>query len=127
MKKIITTLFITLFLVGCTHQPRSQWTSGIKTEVEPEVIEKAKKTLANSLKDPASALFPIEPYALQYPNGTVVVCGKINAKNSYGGYTGAKIFYVNPSSSHVFIFNQTDSSSHTFNDLYTARDCARYQ
>lgn len=129
MKKIITFLSLALLLSGCGaayHQHQQQWQSGVKTEVEPEVIEQAKEILTNRMKDPSSTLFPIDPYALKYQNGTIVVCGKVNAKNSYGGYTGAKIFYVNPISSHVFIFNQNDTSSHTFKDLYTAKDCARY-
>lgn len=42
------------------------------------------------LKDPASAKFKWPPI---YPNAEVY-CGFVNAKNSYGGYTGDELYYL---------------------------------
>ncbi|MGB3503492.1 MAG: hypothetical protein WBA44_17865 [Mesorhizobium sp.] len=41
------------------------------------------------LKDPYSAIFSGVTLAARWPDGTLTVCGLVNAKNSYGGYTGA--------------------------------------
>ena len=62
--------------------------------------EKAENVIKQSLKDPASALF--HQYAF-WETGVhhskagrpfSVVCGVVNAKNSYGGYNGYKMYYV---------------------------------
>lgn len=41
------------------------------------------------MKDPESARFG-RHVAGRDPEGTIVVCGMVNGKNSYGGYTGEK-------------------------------------
>lgn len=53
-----------------------------------EVIDDAKAAVTAKLKDPQSALFS-DVRVSSDPN---VVCGKVNAKNSFGGYVGAKEF-----------------------------------
>lgn len=50
-------------------------------------IAAAKKAVIARLKDPDSAKFGKVVYR---PDG--VVCGYVNAKNSFGGYTGEKAF-----------------------------------
>lgn len=45
-----------------------------------------------SLKDPLSAQFGAS-YAVETPDKTIYVCGYVNAKNSFGGYTGKKLYY----------------------------------
>jgi hypothetical protein len=50
------------------------------TKVEMAVLEMEIKA---KLKDPDSAKIEPLPY-----RGGIAVCGKVNAKNSYGGYTG---------------------------------------
>lgn len=50
------------------------------------------KALADSLKDPDSAQFKdIEIYRY---DGEIHACGLVNAKNSYGGYTGFELFFI---------------------------------
>ncbi len=45
--------------------------------------------ISKQLKDPGSAMFKWAPAFMPLlPDGVVVYCGLINAKNSYGGYTG---------------------------------------
>jgi hypothetical protein len=56
------------------------------------VVEDAKKRVLNSLKDPASAQFQcvIVNHVTQ-----PTVCGEVNARNGYGGYSGFTQFVVN--------------------------------
>lgn len=47
-----------------------------------------KAQVVNQLKDPDSAQFR----NLRVVSGGAALCGEVNAKNSYGGYTGFKSF-----------------------------------
>lgn len=53
---------------------------------ETEAIELGKSAVAASLKDPDSAKFR-NTRLVAHLQGAVV-CGEVNAKNSYGGYSG---------------------------------------
>lgn len=57
---------------------------------EIEAIELGKKAVLHVLKDPDSAKFR-DVRLKAYFDGAVV-CGQVNAKNSYGGYAGFKSF-----------------------------------
>lgn len=48
--------------------------------------------IVKDFKDPYSAVFE-GIYIGKAANGSPVVCGTVNAKNSYGAYTGRKPFY----------------------------------
>lgn len=61
---------------------------------EETLIAKAKKSLTAQLKDPDSANF--RNVAVREVSSGVVVCGELNAKNSYGGYTGFTRFVAGP-------------------------------
>lgn len=55
-----------------------------------QAMEKGMESVRRQLKDPESARFQntrLAAYA-----GGMVLCGEINAKNSYGGYVGFKRF-----------------------------------
>lgn len=56
------------------------------TDVEKALIS---EHVGSSLKDPASASYTYLNY-----NGSNYYCGKVNAKNSYGGYVGKEFFLV---------------------------------
>ena len=75
---------------AATNRPAVVWTKDVATKDE---IDEAKKAVVNKLKDPESAKFG-EIWALSGSNGKRTVCGYINAKNSYGGYTGRKMFMI---------------------------------
>lgn len=81
-------------MLGCTSQPAAPdrppvtWT---KDSATPDETEAAKEMVISQLKDPESARFG-ETWALNGSNGNRSVCGYVNAKNSYGGYTGQKMF-----------------------------------
>ena len=55
-----------------------------------KAFEKAKEAIASKLKDPGSAQF--RNVKLKLYIDKPVVCGEVNAKNSYGGYVGFKRF-----------------------------------
>lgn len=52
----------------------------------------AKKWVAGMMKDPASAQF--DAVKTLGEGRDMLACGKVNAKNSYGGYGGFKSFMV---------------------------------
>ncbi len=74
------------------------WTKDTATQNE---IAEAKRHLSESLKDPYSAQYE-EIWALKGTNGKRSICGYVNSKNSYGGYTGKKMFNILSSGSVVF-------------------------
>lgn len=79
------------------------------------VISRAFSAVRASLKDPSSADFGLtKRYSVAEVKN--VACGTVNAKNSFGGYAGAKRFiYTHESSSLVF-----DDGSPDFSDLWTS-------
>ena len=57
-----------------------------------DFIKIGESLVKDGLKDPNSALFESSYHASGEGDG--YVCGQVNAKNSYGGYTGKKPYYV---------------------------------
>ena len=55
-------------------------------------IDAAKARIVSMLKDPDSAKF--KDVAVSVSSGAV--CGRVNAKNSHGGYVGFRRFIVSP-------------------------------
>jgi len=64
-------------------------------------ITTAKEKVIDQLKDPESARFG-EIWALNGSNGHRSICGYVNAKNSYGGYTGKKMFTIASTEGVIF-------------------------
>lgn len=56
-----------------------------------KTIVAAKRAVKSTLKDPDSAEFK-DVYVNYTEEYGVVACGRVNAKNSLGGYTGDKAF-----------------------------------
>ncbi len=71
------------------HQPASAGKPGDIIPPDKGVVERAKSSVKEQLKDPESAQFKIKAAA------GPIVCGTVNAKNSYGGYVGATRFMYN--------------------------------
>ena len=111
MKSLLLVFSIAAILVGCAPPPGgypspyenlrqislskvARFAASVKTdlvnETPQQVVEKGKKAIADTLKDPASAQFR-NVRLVQYLDG-VVICGEINGKNSYGGYVGFRDF-----------------------------------
>ncbi|QYG09817.1 hypothetical protein [Janthinobacterium sp. PAMC25594] len=57
-------------------------------------VKEAKYKLTSDLKDPVSAQLTELLYVKDSSSKSEFLCGMVNAKNSYGGYIGAKPFYV---------------------------------
>jgi hypothetical protein len=55
---------------------------------EQQLIQEAHDAVRQKLKDPESARFKEDDLEVMPEQG--VVCGKVNAKNGFGGYTGAQ-------------------------------------
>lgn len=66
----------------------------IKTKGQKATIEATKTTLTENFKDPGSAQFR-NLRVVKFQTGKLV-CGEVNAKNSYGAYVGFKPFVGGP-------------------------------
>lgn len=59
----------------------------------PEPFYGAENMVKDFLKDPDSAQFS-NTFHVKQPNGDEILCGAVNAKNGFGGYTGYTPFVV---------------------------------
>jgi hypothetical protein len=59
----------------------------------PSEVAEARAAVLMKLKDPESARWGAEYYGSIPPNKSIVICGAVNSKNSYGGYVG-RVPYV---------------------------------
>ena len=85
---------------GCQAQgPRVRATADcLAAKAAHEQI--AMDLVRRDLKDPQSALFDG-----MYSAWETEVCGNVNAKNSYGGYVGKRVFYANVDAKTVIFFD----------------------
>ncbi|TKI02661.1 hypothetical protein [Martelella alba] len=83
--RILVLLIVSFWLTACGQENNDPTQLG-------------KKSVMSALKDPGSADFRNLHYYVKTQNkdGTTVgfVCGEVNAKNSFGAYTGFKKFMV---------------------------------
>lgn len=79
--------------------------------ITPAMARQIENGVKRGLKDPESARFG-STAAGQSPDGFVVVCGYVNAKNSFGGYTGAQPYYglLQGNRFHVVAFGSDEAS-----------------
>lgn len=102
MSRLFAIAAMSIGLAGCAAGPPVNAVSSVPPSPPPaEMVEpitltpaqrKAVQTgLKTRLKDPDSARFG-EFKAGRDGKGEITVCGYVNAKNSYGGYTGQKPF-----------------------------------
>lgn len=96
-------------LAGCQTASSPPPTSGIPNEA---MFATAKQAVLAGLKDPGSAQFVGAFDRRTKVNGfgqpVDVVCGRVNAKNSFGGYTGAKLFVYRANDQRVFLDGEGD-------------------
>lgn len=114
MKRLLLVSSIVAILAGCAPPPGgynppyqryenlrqislsevASYAASVKADLLNEtpqsVMEKGKKAIADTLKDPLSAQFR-NVRLVQYLDGAVI-CGDINGKNSYGAYVGFSDF-----------------------------------
>lgn len=66
-------------------------------EITPEEAEIGMAALRETLRDPESAIFSDLYGARRIDgNGSLAICGYVNAKNGYGGYAGKRRFFAFP-------------------------------
>lgn len=82
-------LLLALMLAGCAASPPLE--RGTPMVLSPEQTSAVHDGVRKALKDPDSARFGLVS-AGRLASGGIVACGWINAKNSFGGYTGEKPF-----------------------------------
>lgn len=80
----------------------------------PNLISITKENVQRQLKDPQSAQFR-EVKVVTNTLNEKTVCGEVNAKNSYGGYTGFKAFYTTDGRNINFIDNTEKPSQYKKN------------
>ena len=66
------------------------------------LVGQTKKNVKDLLKDPESAQFRNVKVVIN-TEGKKSVCGQVNAKNSYGGYTGFQSFYAKSNDKIVYL------------------------
>lgn len=95
-----TALFAVVALTGCVTAP--QVAMLYPTKLTDGQLTKIKTAVTSTLKDPGSASFG-NIKAGEDVNGKIFVCGLVNAKNSFGGFTGMTPFggEFSPSGSFV--------------------------
>jgi hypothetical protein len=93
MKRTIGALMILLAAAACG----SPIVAAKRLPMSNSDIKKVKSVTAYRLKDPASAQFRnIRRIEQTRQDGSVteLICGEVNGKNSFGGYTGFTTFHV---------------------------------
>lgn len=75
-----------LWVVSAAHAQSAE------VKLSKSQIEAVKKGVRGRLKDPDSAKFDQPFQAVANASGGITVCGYVNGKNSYGGYTGNVVF-----------------------------------
>lgn len=89
-------MVLTLLIFGCLglwgyDSYKKSSTETQRLEALEETRQSGMTAVRSALKDPASAQFK----DIRIADVTGSVCGQVNAKNSYGGYTGFKLFATN--------------------------------
>ncbi|EOL9019488.1 hypothetical protein ACP6QU_001066 [Cronobacter dublinensis] len=79
MRRLIFVFICAVALIGCKP-------------TDKDFIKIGENLVRDTLKDPDSAKFDSSFHAVGEMDG--YVCGRVNAKNSYGAYTGKKPYYV---------------------------------
>jgi hypothetical protein len=89
--------FLILLLAGCAADPGPQAQTGSvevyqRVSLGPQQMQLVYSGVQRLLSDPASAQFG-QIVAGRKPDGTVYVCGSVNARTSSGAFTGDQPFY----------------------------------
>lgn len=90
MKRLALGLAASTLITGCAVQMASTPLKNAPTSS----LGIAQAAARDVLKDPDSAKFKNSYQAYRLENGDLVICGEMNAKNSFGGYVGYEPYYV---------------------------------
>ncbi|HFY9996229.1 TPA: hypothetical protein ACIIU4_004354 [Citrobacter freundii] len=98
MKGLFSALIMCIALTGCVQpMTKAEVDRAVYEPLPADYQEQIKSTIELKLKDPDSAKYRFFDPKKGYTEGTrhfgFVVPVGVNAKNSYGGYTGYKLYY----------------------------------
>ena len=119
---------------GCVNPPPTPITSVVPYTLSQEDMAAVKAGVQGSLKDPNSALFGERMVAARANDFQfITVCGTVNAKNSFGGYTGNKPFMGRllpssfPGSGGTTRFVVEAMGGQDFENQLTRSKCSKFQ
>lgn len=78
----------------------------------------ARMAVQQTLKDPGSAQFQPARWAFYDPTGGTIVCGAVNAKNSFGGYVGFAPYYALISQTGRPIYAQVQENTYVGQQVF---------
>ncbi len=86
-------ILIFILVVCCQPDPTKKAAKDMEAK-QLALVERSRNNVALMLKDPASAKFRNSYFSLALIGGKEipVTCGEVNAKNSFGAYTGYERF-----------------------------------
>ncbi|MBP7453322.1 MAG: hypothetical protein KA914_11070 [Ottowia sp.] len=93
-------------------QPVAPTVPAVPTEKLDEFVTATKTNLVRDFKDPEGARF--RDTFVGSRRGSVL-CGEVNAKNSYGAYTGYRRFYATTSPAFKFIESEHNATTFAVN------------
>lgn len=104
MKTLPLILFVSLLLSSCTTVSTQEVASAHFGSIPSDYQEQIKAYMATRLKDPYSAVYTFTPARRGFWQDGLIYGGKkhfgyievigVNAKNSFGGYTGEEVHYI---------------------------------
>jgi hypothetical protein len=77
--------------IQAKQMTEAEKTEAAENEWKQLLISAAKKDVANALRDPESAIFGAVVHSKKRGEA---ICGTVNAKNAFGGYTGMQPFVI---------------------------------
>lgn len=89
-------------------------------DIEHTAARIGRAAVLQALRDPASAQFG-DVWAYESKKGPMVVCGSVNARNRFGGFTGPKFFVVGAGYTSVQMQDTTPGLAGIFNKLCAGR------
>jgi hypothetical protein len=88
-----------------------------------KMISDARESIKSMLKDPYSVVFE-NMHIARGADGSPIVCGEYNAKNSYGAYVGRKkFFYIIPEGKKSIL--QIEEDPGVFDAQFIAEVCSQ--
>ena len=111
---ILVGIIVIAFARACSSSTPSTFDSGADARnIDAREIGEAEYATTQTLRDPSSAKF--ENVVVVRNAGSVAVCGYVNAKNGFGGYSGAARFMARNQTALVESAANTRDFSKTWN------------
>ena len=104
--RMVLSLLLVLALCGCQTAADTVSRDTISDEA---AFAMARKAVVSQLRDPSSAQFGPR-LERRFVMSVDVVCGTVNAKNGYGGYTGQTIFAYRVGHDRAVFFGEVDQA-----------------